>query len=47
MSDRRKQQLKDLGTDALAEALLELANRDEAAHHVMDRLITPTISSNR
>jgi hypothetical protein len=40
MSDRRKQQLKDLGTDALAEALLELANRDEAAHHVMDRLIT-------
>jgi hypothetical protein len=27
MGDHRKQQLKDLGTDALVEALLELANR--------------------
>ena len=39
MGDHRKQQLKDLGTDALAEALLELANRDEAAHIMVERLM--------
>lgn len=39
MGDHRKQQLKDLGIDALAEALLELANRDEAAHIMVERLM--------
>ena len=40
MPDQKKQRLKELGTDALAEALLELADRDEAAQHLVDRLIT-------
>lgn len=42
MGNHRKQKLKDLGTDALAEALLELAHRDEAAHHLVERLMTTT-----
>ncbi|WP_342347859.1 DUF6880 family protein [uncultured Nitrospira sp.] len=40
MSDHRKQRLRDLGADALAEALLKLANRDESAEVMVERLIT-------
>lgn len=40
MDDRRKQRLRDFGADALAEALLKLANRDESAEVMVERLIT-------
>ncbi len=40
MSDHRKKRLRDLGADALAEALLKLANRDESAEVMVERLIT-------
>ena len=40
MNDHRKKRLRDLGADALAEALLKLANRDESAEVMVERLIT-------
>lgn len=39
MHDKRKNRLVDLGADALADALLELAGRDEAADDLVDRMI--------
>lgn len=39
MADQRKQQLMDLGTEALAEALLDLAARDHTADDLVERMI--------
>lgn len=38
MSDKRKNKLVDLGTDALAEALLKLAEHDDRADRLLERL---------
>lgn len=39
MDDQRKQQLSDLGAEALADALLELATHDEKADDLVERMI--------
>ena len=39
MSNDKKQQLIELGVEVLAETLLELASRDDAASDLMDRMI--------
>ncbi len=43
IDDRKKQRLVDLGAEALAEALLALAQRDELANDLLERLVaTPS-----
>jgi len=39
MADQRKQRLTDLGAEALADALLELATHDETADDLVERMI--------
>ena len=45
MDDDRKKRLIDLGTETLAEALLELASRNNAADDLVERLIATPLEN--